>query len=216
MCLLEVEVGEVHVAAGQYVYGENVFPFVEADLEKLRSQIPVVPLPPGYRVCRIICRSDLQGPGRILSIRVDGYCSPTVRRVKEIGPVCRRACHIYSDVEPLSGFGPANIEQVCRRNNLVEGVVVNRIRLPVELRVGSIHSLVDTEFVEVGPIGRVQLSTAVILRIAVVIRDPFAAQVVVSTQYSSRYFLWAALIAGVVIRQPFILAQERLGKRNYR
>jgi hypothetical protein len=31
-------------------------------------------------------------------------------------------CHIHSDVEPLSGFGPANIEQVCRRNNLVEGV----------------------------------------------------------------------------------------------
>ena len=117
-------------------------------------------------------------------------------------------CHIYSDVEPLSGFGPANIEQICRRNNLVEGVVVDWFRLPVELRVGSIHSLLDTKFVEVGPIGRVQLSAAVILWIAVMVRDTFAAQVIVSTQYSSRYLLWAALIAAVVIRQAFILAQE--------
>jgi hypothetical protein len=67
---------------------------------------------------------------------------------------------------------------------------------------------VDTEFVEVAAIGRVQLSAAVILWIAVVIRDPFAAQVIVSTQYSSRYFLWAALIAVVVIRQALILVQE--------
>jgi hypothetical protein len=50
------------------------------------------------------------------------------------------------------------------------------------------------------------LFAAVILWIAVVIRDPFAAQVIVSTQF--RYFLWAAVIAAVVIRQAFILAQE--------
>src|SRR5271168_234285 len=153
-------------------------------------------------------RSDLQGPRRILSIHIDGYRSATIRRVQEIGRVRSRMFHINRDVEPLSGFGPANIEQVRRRNNLVEGVVVNRIWLAVKLRVGSIHSLVDTKFVEVGPIGRVQLSAAVILWIAVVIRDPFAAQVIVSAQYTSRYFLRAALIAAVVIRQAFIPAQE--------
>ena len=92
-------------------------------------------------------------------------------------------CHIYRNVEPLSGFGPANIEQVCRRNDLVEGVVVNRIRLPLKLRVGSIHSLMDTKFIEVGPISRIQLSAAVILWIGVVIRDSFAAQVIVSAQH---------------------------------
>src|ERR1700693_5274096 len=113
-------------------------------------------------------------------------------------------CHIHSDVEPLSGFGPAYVEQVCRRNNLIEWVVVDRICLPLRLRVGSIHCLMDTKFIQVGPIGRVQLSAAVILWIGVVIRDSFAAQVVVSTQYSSRYFLWAALIAAVVIRQAFV------------
>src|SRR5690348_8152014 len=115
---------------------------------------------------------------------------------------------IYSYVEPLSGFGPANVGQLCRRNNLVEGVVVDRVWLSLKFRIGSIHSFMDTKFVEVGPIGRVQLSAAVILWIAVVIRDPFAAQVIVSAQYSSRYFLCAAPIAGVVIRQAFILAQE--------
>ena len=66
----------------------------------------------------------------------------------------------------------------------------------------------NTKFVKVGPISRVQFSAAVILWIGVVIRDTFAAQVIVSTQYSSRYFLWAAVIAAVVIRQTFIFAQE--------
>src|SRR5579863_7765660 len=108
-------------------------------------------------------------------------------------------CHINSDVEPLSRFGPANVGQLCGGDNLVEGVVVDRIWLAVELRVGSIHSLVDTEFVEVGPIDRVQLSAAVILWITVVIREPFPAQVIVSAQYTSRYFLCATLIAAVLI-----------------
>ena len=70
------------------------------------------------------------------------------------------------------------------------------------------HSLVDTEFVEVAPIGRIQLSTAMVLWIGVVIRDSFAAQVVVGAQYLSRYFLWTAAIAAVLIRQTFVLAQE--------
>ena len=68
---LEVEVSEVHVAAGQYVYGENVLPFVEPNLEKLQRQIPVVPLTPRYRVCRIICCGDLQRSGCVLSVHID-------------------------------------------------------------------------------------------------------------------------------------------------
>jgi hypothetical protein len=66
----------------------------------------------------------------------------------------------------------------------------------------------DTEFVEVAPISRIQLSTAVILWIGVVIRDSLASQVIVSAQELSRYFLWAATIAAIVIRQSFILAQK--------
>src|SRR5580693_7311387 len=125
-------------------------------------------------------------------------------------------CGLYGQVEPLSGFGPANIEQVCRRHNLVEGVVVNRIRLPAEFRVGSIHSLMYTKFIEISPIGRIQLSAAMIRWIGVVIRDSLAAQVIVGAQDLARYFLWTATIAAVVIRQAFILAQECLRKRSRR
>jgi hypothetical protein len=54
----EVEISQIHVSVRQYVYGENIFPFAQTDFEKLRSQIPMVPLTPGKRVCRIICRPD--------------------------------------------------------------------------------------------------------------------------------------------------------------
>src|SRR6185437_1309157 len=74
----------------------------------------------------------------------------------------------------------------------------------------------DSEFVEVGTISRIQLSAAVILCIAVVIRNSLAAQVVVSAQNLARYFLRAVAIAAVAIRQPLILGYERLGKRTWR
>jgi hypothetical protein len=115
-------------------------------------------------------------------------------------------CDIHSDVELLSGLGPAYLEQVCGRNNLIEGVVVDRTWRPLKLRVGSIHSLMDTKFIQVGPVSRIQLSTAVVLWIGVVIRDSFAAQVAVSAQYPSGYFLRTALTAAVVIRQAGFLS----------
>jgi len=76
--LLEVEVSEVHVAVRQYVYGENVLAFAERNFEKLRRQIPVVPLTPAQRVCRIIRGGDLQRSRGILSVHIDGYCSPAI------------------------------------------------------------------------------------------------------------------------------------------
>jgi len=51
--LFEIEISQVHAAVRQYVHGKNIFPFAQMNFEKLRGQIPVVPLPPGYRVCRI-------------------------------------------------------------------------------------------------------------------------------------------------------------------
>ena len=89
-------------------------------------------------------------------------------------------CHIDCNVEPLSRFGPTNVEQVCGRNDLVEGVIVDGIWLPLKFRVGSIHSLMDTKFIEVTPVGWIQFSASVILWIGVVISDSLAAQVVVS------------------------------------
>jgi hypothetical protein len=67
----EVEISQIHITERQYVYGENVLAFAEADFEKLWSQIPVVPLTPGHRVCRITGCRDLQGAGRVLSIHID-------------------------------------------------------------------------------------------------------------------------------------------------
>jgi hypothetical protein len=69
--LFEVEISQVHITVRQYVHGENISPFVETNLEKLRSQIPVVPLTPGQRVCGIICRRNLQRSGGVVSIHID-------------------------------------------------------------------------------------------------------------------------------------------------
>ena len=66
----------------------------------------------------------------------------------------------------------------------------------------------DTKFIQVATVSRIQFSAAVICRIGIVIRDSLAAQVIVCAQDSSRYCLWAAAIAAVVIRQTFILAQK--------
>jgi hypothetical protein len=67
----EVEIGEIHVSVRQYVDGENIFSFAETDFEKLRSQIPMVPLTPGKRVCRIIGCGDRQSSGRVLPIYIE-------------------------------------------------------------------------------------------------------------------------------------------------
>jgi hypothetical protein len=66
----------------------------------------------------------------------------------------------------------------------------------------------DTKFIEVSPIGRIQLSAAVILRVSVVIRHAFAAQIIVAAEHPTGYFLRAALIAAVVIGHALILAQK--------
>jgi len=67
----EVEISEIHVSLCQYVHSENIFPFAQADFEKLRSQIPMVPLTPGKRVCWIICCGDLQRSGYVLSVHIN-------------------------------------------------------------------------------------------------------------------------------------------------
>src|SRR5258708_3863543 len=74
----EVEISQVHVSVRDYVHGENIFPFTERNFEKLRSQIPMVPLTPGERVCGIIGGGDWQRTGCVLAIHIDGYCSAAI------------------------------------------------------------------------------------------------------------------------------------------
>jgi hypothetical protein len=45
----------------------------------------------------------------------------------------------------------------------------------------------DTKFIEVGTIGRIQLSAAVIVRVSVVICNSFAGQIIVGAQHPARY-----------------------------
>ena len=60
--LFEVEISQIHVSLGQYVYGENIFPFAQTDFEKLRSQIPVVPLTPGHGSAGSFVEAICSGP----------------------------------------------------------------------------------------------------------------------------------------------------------
>src|SRR5690348_13534195 len=66
----EVEISQIHVAVRQYVNRENIFPFVETDFEKLRRQIPVVPLTPSNRVCGIACCGDLERSGCVFAVHI--------------------------------------------------------------------------------------------------------------------------------------------------
>jgi hypothetical protein len=133
--LLEIKIGQVHVPVRYNVHGENILALSEANLEQLRGQIPVVPLTPGQRIRRIIGRRYLQRAGGVVPIYIDGYRSAAIRCVKKIDDISPRLCYVDCDVEPLSGLGPADVDQVPRGNDLIEGVVVNLIRLPVNLRV---------------------------------------------------------------------------------
>ena len=127
----------------------------------------------------------------LISFRRDSMCKGNQLRRFRVG-------HVYSDVEPLSGFGPAHIGQLRGRNDLVEGVVVDRIWLPLKFRVGSIYSFMDTKFVEVGPISGIQFCAAVVLWIGIVIRNSFAAQFTVGAQNPTRDFLRTATVPAVV------------------
>ena len=153
--LLEIEISEIHIPVRQYADGEDIPALAEANFEEIRSQAPVVPLTPSHGVCRVKCGWDLHRPCSGLSIYVDGYCSAAIRRVKKISGVGPCVRDVDSYVEPLSWLGPADIGHISRRDNLVEGVVVNRDRLSLELRVRSIHALVDAKFIKVSSIGRI-------------------------------------------------------------
>ena len=45
--LVEVKIGQVHLASGNDVNGENAFPFWKVQPDQVWRNIPVMPLPPG-------------------------------------------------------------------------------------------------------------------------------------------------------------------------
>lgn len=70
MDLFEVEISQIHVAVRQDVNGKDILPFNESNFEKLRSQVPVVPLTPSQWFRGIIGSRDLQRSRRVLSIYI--------------------------------------------------------------------------------------------------------------------------------------------------
>ena len=72
----------------------------------------------------------------------------------------------------------------------------------------------DTKFIEVSPIGWIQLSAAVIRRVSIVIRHPFATQIIVGAQHPTQYFLWTVLITAVAIRQALITGSKMTEKTH--
>ena len=52
--LFEVKIGQIHVATGQDVNGENIPSLVEANLEEIRRQVPMMPLTPSHGVSWVV------------------------------------------------------------------------------------------------------------------------------------------------------------------
>ncbi len=102
--------------------------------------------------------------------------------------------NLNSDVELLSRLSPSDIELVFRRLNEVIGIIVSLI---MKLGIGGVDSLVHAELVQVRPIRGLEPSAAVVLGIAVVIRDSFAVKIETRAFYSSGNFLRAASRAAV-------------------
>jgi len=84
-----------------------------------------------------------------------------------------------SEMVPLAGFGPADVELAVGWGDEVVGVVVDGDFGVVELGVGRVDAFVHAELVEVGSVGGVELAGAVIDGVGVVVGNAFAAYVVV-------------------------------------
>src|SRR5580658_7781255 len=67
----EFEIRQIHVSIGQDVDCENILSLSKRNLEKLRSQVPMVPLTPGDWVCGVKSCGHLQRSRCVFAIHVD-------------------------------------------------------------------------------------------------------------------------------------------------
>src|ERR1700724_830159 len=68
---LEIEVRQVHISSTKNMNGQNASPLRQPKLHNTLRDIPVMPLPPRNRICRIKRGRDRQGSGSSLSIYID-------------------------------------------------------------------------------------------------------------------------------------------------
>jgi len=83
------------------------------------------------------------------------------------------------------------------------------IDLVVKFRIRSVHTLIHAELVQISPVRRIKRAAAVVLRIGVMIRDAFAARIVIGAHHASRHVLRPSVInavcnwfAGVMVGFP--------------
>ena len=115
--------------------GEEIFALFQVVLKRAGAQIPVVPLTPGDGVGGVSGSSELERPGCVFAVDVDGNRSAAVRGVKKISRVGAAARDVDGDVEPLAGLGPANVEEIGGWGELVEGIVIDGCGWVVEFGV---------------------------------------------------------------------------------
>src|SRR5579885_2843430 len=109
------------------------------------------------------------------------------------------------DVEPLSGLSPSHIELVLRRLHHVVGTVVD---LVVKLCVGNVDTLIHAELIEVGAVGRIQSSAAIIFGVGIVVGNAFAASIVVGALDAAGDFLRTTTVAAVVVGSAVVVLEE--------
>ena len=112
------------------------------------------------------------------------------------------------DVEPFTGFGPADVELVFGREDERVWAVVGGVGRGMELGVGGVDALVDAELVEVGAVGRVELAGAMVDGVSIVIGDAFAAAVVEGAFDFTGDHLGCVLVAVVVVGRALVVAGQ--------
>src|ERR1700733_10713721 len=157
----EVEGGEVHLAFGDDVDGEDVAAGGEVEGGGVGEEVPVVPLAPGDGL--VFAEGAGDGDGRAGdSVDVEGDAAAAVGGVEEVGGVAAGVGYVDGEVEPLAGDGPADVELAVGWGDEVVGVVVDGDFGVVELGVGRVDAFVHAELVEVGSVGGVELAGAVV------------------------------------------------------
>jgi hypothetical protein len=204
---LEVENGQVHLAFRDDVDGENGFAGGKMKCREGRSDVPMVPLTPGHRIGCVIGGHDGKRAGGGLSVDIERDGAAAVGCVEQIGRIVAGFGYLYRDVEPFAGNGPADIEQIWRRHNLVVGVVVD-FRVEIELGIGSIDALLHAELIQVGSVGWIEPAAAIIFRVGVMVGHAFSSQVVVGAEHLAWNGLRASPVVAVVVWDSFVVGEE--------
>lgn len=206
---------EIHVAFANDVQSEEVSAFGEFQFSGIFREVPMMPLPPGNWVSRIVGRENLDRIAGGFAVDIEGNLPAAIGGVEDIDGVDSVLGDIDREIEPFTRFGPPDVEKALWRSDEVVRAVVGA---DVAFGVGGIDAFVVAELVEVLAVEGVQMAAAKIFRGGIVVSDSFAAGIVVSAHDCARDFLWTAIVsvisegsAGIVGRS---MGRRRRGDRR--